>query len=481
MTTFKHFKKTLWALLPLGLALSACESFLDQQPVSQLSTDQFWESRDDIIAGTAGMYDGLQSVVSNRYIDWGEGRSDNLTNGGTGVTSINFALNGLTSNMSETSWDALYSTIGRANLIIQNVPGITKNITVAEKNNFLAQAYAMRAYCHFTGMKVWGDVPLILAPVTDRTYQPVRTPANQVLTQVVADLNQALTLVDPANTDVYSLNVGAIQSILMDAYMWQRDYQNALTISDKLIALKRYSLVTLPLDWNTIFTNPATSKEAIWSLSWVLAQDGANGYAGKLGSSSNTSPYIMDPAVLSRWETQKRDFRRYLTYDTVEAKTGSVQDIYKYYPVVGGKQALPTTSTCEVRNSMYRYADILLMRAEAYNQLNNKTAAVPLLNQVKARAGAPQVSATAFTTVSALETAILNERQLELFGEGKRWFDLRRTGHVIDVMDPVIRQRQTSRNLVVTGFGDPGRILFPLNTNNLNANPNLIQNSPYTR
>jgi len=177
----------------------------------------------------------------------------------------------------------------------------------------------------------------------------------------------------------------------------------------------------------------------------------------------------------------KKDFRRYLTYDTVEALAGNVQDIYKHYPLINNDQQLPPTGETTVPNTMYRLADILLMRSEALNQLDRKTEAVAQLNVIRVRAGLAVVNENSFVDKNALEIAILEERKFELFAEGKRWFDLRRTGRVIEVMDPVLRQRQAARNLTVNGWVDPGLVLFPIHRNALNENPNLEQNSPYSR
>lgn len=467
-------------LVTVALVVASCDDFLDQQPVSQLSEDIIWKIPSDAAAGVAGMYDGIQAVVSSRYIDWGEGRSDNLTNGGTGVNEINFALNGLTANMDHVSWDALYRVILRANLVIAKVPGV-KDLTVAARDNYLAQAYAARAFSHLLAVKVWGDVPLTLEATKDLTLKPFRIPADEVLAQVVEDLVYANSLVDAANTNVYELNKGAILAILMDAYMWQKDYTNALATADKIIALNRYALATSPADWNKIFSSPTSVKEPIWSIFWDFAADGSNGISGKIGSSTNTSPFVMDPAFQAQWQTMKKDFRRYLTYDTVEALAGNVQDIYKHYPLINNDQQLPPTSETTVPNIMYRLADILLMRAEALNRLDRMPEAVTQLNVIKTRAGLTGVSVNDFADKDALEIAILNERRFELFAEGKRWFDLRRTGRVIEVMDPVLRQRQAARNLTVNGWVHPGLVYFPIHRNALNENPNLQQTDPYSR
>lgn len=475
----KEFYKFI--LIPLLLIVTACGDFLTEEPVSQLSADKFWKKQDDIIAAVAGMYDGLQLVISDRYIDWGEGRSDNLTNGGTGTIEINFALNAMTADMANVSWDNLYRVIARANLIIKYVPLTpAADLSEVEKNNYLAQAYAMRAYCHLLGVKVWGDIPLMTEAVTDRNLKPFRTPVADVLAQVVEDLNTALPMILLTNKNVYEINHGVILAMLTDAYMWQKDYDKVIETTD-LLMTKGYSLVQTPEDWNKIFSSPSTSKEAIWSIFWSFDQDKANGLAGKIGSGTNTSPFEIDDNLLTRWELQKKDFRRYLTYDTLQAPALAVTDIYKHYPLVGGKQTLPATNEAVVQNSLYRLADILLLRAEAFNKLHDEPAAVALLNQIKVRAKVAPVTEDMFNDEDELEKAILDERQFELFAEGKRWFDLRRTGHVVEVMDPLLRQRQLAKGLTVVGFVHPGMELFPISRDALNENRNLEQNDPYSR
>ena len=486
-------KKILYAYITLFVfAVSSCEDFLNEQPISQLSAGKYWQTENDIITAMAGMYDGLQDIVDDDFINWGEGRSDNLIRGGTGETQFAFMFNAMTADMSSTDWTGLYAVILRANLIIKYVPQIKGDLTESEKNHYLAQAYAVRAYCHLLGVKVWGDFPLIQEVIEDKEAKPARTPVAEVLDAVVADLLLARELVNEDNTNVFEVNVGGILAILTDAYMWKHDYQKVIETTDDLLAIGRYELEQDSASWKKIFTDPGglpSPAEPIWSLYRNIETDPGSGIADYLGSSDHTSSFVMDPAVLARWEQQgDEEFRESATYDTLQAEQeGAVAFIWKYYALDPADEdeslgeQMPRGDEAEIRNPMYRLADILLLRAEAFNQLANEQEAVDLLNDIRTRAGLSPVSTGDFDTIDELEMAILDERQFELFGEGKRWFDLRRTGLVKTVMDPVLTQRQTQAGLTVVGFGDEGLALFPVNRDVLNANPSLEQNPGYTR
>ena len=106
----------------------------------------------------------------------------------------------------------------------------------------------------------------------------------------------------------------------------------------------------------------------------------------------------------------------------------------------------------------------------------DRASALAALNQVHTRAGLPAFTATDFTDEAGMENGILRERQLELFLEGRRWFDLIRTGKLITVMDPILKQRVPGG----PGFNDIRLALFPIHRNNLNSNLLLRQNPPYS-
>jgi len=468
----------------LSILGMGCYKQLDQQPISDLSSKLFWKTPDDAQLGNAAIYDGIQKAFSSNgsFTEWGDARSDNFTYGGTGVDQVNIALNGLNSTTGSASWDNLYLTIGRANVAIKYLPGIA-DLKETDKNNYLAQAYGIRAFMYFYIVRLWGAAPVRLTAYENISEDPnlPRTPTDSILNNVVLpDLQKAYSLVNPDSTNIFKLNVGSILSMLTEVYLWQKNYAKVLETTDKLTALKRYSLAPAA-NYRDIFV-AANTKENIWTLNWDYLVDGGNGIAGKIGSSDQTSNYVIDSIPFLRFESNKSDIRRWTVYDTtVSFALQRISSIWKFYPPdASGKPVVPSRAQCQAKLPLYRWADILLMRAEALNQTGDKTGAFVLLNQVRTRANIPTLNAADYPATTDAETVLLNERQLELFAEGKRWFDLVRTGRVLPVMDPLLRERERQLGLDQAGFTDARKILWPISRDALVESSLLKQNEPYS-
>ena len=476
-------KKFVYIILFSAGFLTACKKQLNQQPISDLSSELFWKTAEHARLGNAAIYDGIQKTLSGNYTDWGDARSDNFTYGGTGENQINVALNGLTATTGGSNWNNLFMTIGRANVALKFLPAV-KGLSELNRDHYLAQAYAVRAYMYWYGVRVWGDLPVRLAPYEDVSEDPnvPRSPADSIISNIIiTDLQKALTLIDKSATSGWEINSGSILSMLTEVYLWKKDYINVLSATDQLIASKKYDLAPAASYKDLFFS--ASTKENIWSLNWNYLVDGGNGIA-RIGSSSNTSNYYIDSVPLMKWETNKTDIRRAINYDTTVANSlQRVIAVWKFAPQIDPLKppVVPASNQNESKLVLYRWADILLMRAEALNRgTNDKTGAFALVNQVRARARVAALNAANFTTQADVEKAILDERQLELFAEGKRWFDLVRTGRALQVMDPLIRQRQRNLGLTQNGFTDTRKILWPISREALTRNPLLVQNQPYS-
>lgn len=500
----KIFYFLIAILITGGYLFTGCDDFLDKQPISQLSRDKFWKTPKDADIWIAAMYDGMQSTLRGNYFLWGEIRADNQQLAGTGTAQLKFLTNTLSSDMSECNWNNLYRTISSANFAIKYIPTIP-DVAAPQIAAQLGQAYTMRALMYFYAIRVWGAVPLLTEPYEGLAGQEKINPRSEVAVikdQILSDIDKALENFDATTTTIYKLNRGAALALQTDVYMWFKDYANAIKASDNLIALNKYSLVTKESDWKKIFVDPATSTETIFNMYWDYLQDGGgNSLASFYGSGSNTPNYKIRQPLWDTLVSRATDARFWNLTDTLDLyhRGGKVKVSYEAYNLnstmlsckfapwdpakpnttynyVGG-YTYPPNNECSVHIPIYRYSDIMLLRAEALNKVGRRTEAMTIVNTIRARMGYLKTLTTLNTPdESSLENAILMERQLELWGEGKRWYDLVRTGKVVTFMDPILIERG-----IAEGFGDIGKILFPVHSSVFEANPLIIQNPPYTQ
>lgn len=510
-------KNVLYIVIFSFLIVSTgCKKFLDEQPLSQVSLSQFFKSKYDCDAAMAGMYGGFQQQMvgdaqyKDRYHIWGEFRSDNFDRFKSYAGNVHneMALNTLTAQNEFSDWSGMYKVIGRANTNIKYIPLAAQydnQVTTDYINNNLAQCYAMRAECYFYIVRVWGDAPIWTEPYEELNEDPARPrdSKDKIINEIILpDLQKAYDLTTRGKAaNVWYLNEGAICAIMADVYMWKKDYPNAIAWIQKLFAAKNQpsgvayngssgAFLQPTATWKSIFTAPAASIEAIWSLNWDYTKNGCA--CMMISWTANNKPIVVDQDTWNRWWTPLTPPADIRVKQTMDVYMTNRDRFIKWYPTATAPTAADpwpnTNQTVPVYLVMYRLSDIYLLYAEALNKSGDMNKALTYLNYIRVRANLP-----AYTTASPevgdgvnldpvkMENAILQERQWELFGEGKRWFDLVRTDHVLQVMDPILKRRQTDNgSTIINGFGDLRRMLWPINRAVLNANNTLQQNNPYT-
>ena len=523
------------ALVLMTIGLGSCKKDVTLAPTSGVVPSAYFKNQKDITATLAGIYSGFQEEMTGdgsgkdegyggHYHFWGEARSDNFTQSTFGTFStLEMVTNTLEFANGAADWAGLYKVIGRTNLALQyfpQVPQYDPNVTPAILNTALAQAYAMRAESYFYIVRVWGDAPLWTTPYLDPT-QPGSKPRTKAITLIdsliIPDLQKAYTLIQKNQTPVvWNINEGAICAILADVYMWRAglpgigsaaDYQNAIVWYTNLFKAKTATggtyagASTANLEpaatWKNLFLTPANSVESIWSIYWDYTVNGCACIPVSVQLSNN--PLQLDPNFQARFKAfYKTDIRVSKSIDTLNT-LNHINLLYKYLnltPTSTGITPVAGNLNYNVYLTMYRLGDVYLSLAEAYAQTGDLTDALKYYNYVYVRArtvnaAAPPagVAATVYTTTAAMEDAILLERQYELLGEGKRWFDLVRTNHVHQIMDPILNVRNATSSVVngvtvftpvTTGFIDaPNRYLWPLSQSALNNNQLLHQNPGY--
>ncbi len=506
-----------------------CKKWVKEDPLSDGTLDQFFKSKYDADAAMAGMYGQFQQLMygesqfNNRYTFWGDARSDNMERqaqySNSSTTEIHY--NSLTANNNFADWTPLYVAIGRANVNIAKFPEINKiappaqQLTLATLNSYMAQCYAIRAICYFYIARVWGGAPIRTEPFLQYSAnsEGPRKPVDSVLAQVISDLTSAYNLtVKGATPTVWYIGEGAICATMADLYMWKQDYDKAIIWFKNLWKAKSPTGTTYNAagatvtgsggaagdleatgNWKTIFTNPGSVKETIWTLNWDVTANGCPCMSG-VSSAVNNTPmrtyeFLFKGPYLGNWVKSPTDVRPKQSIDVT--KTDNWDRLLKWYGPSGftnastnyltSTQAAAAVGTDKtVYLPMYRLADMYLLYAEALNKKGDRTNALKYLNVVHQRAGLTAYTALQVPDETRMQDTILVERQKELFAEGKRWFDLVRTDRVLQVMDPVLKQRQNLAGADTTGFGgDKRKYLWPLHRNVLNANSKLVQNQPY--
>ena len=509
-------KKNIIAIICSIFILGGCDDFLDRQPLSDMSPGTFFQSKGDMRTWNAGIYDALQSTLHQKHLDWGDLRSDNYHT--TGYESAKVYMNAMESTMGETSWQDLYTTINLCNIAIKRYPTIPQ-ILESETNPYIGQAYGIRALMYFYGIRVWGRVPLITEPWEgDLTQIAVpRSSIEEVKAQIMEDINFALAALGNDVSDKFYFNRAAAYALKTDVHMWFKEYEAALAASAYFIGNSNFALVKNETEWKEIFTKPASSKESIFNLAWSYEADGAHGWAQRVGANNTNNGYKMSQSIFEEFVDRLRsgngtDARFWNNVDTVKLfyngqrlpltyanwTTSGIEKCTKYSNIDPDREfdskngvyksfwAILSSSNAELQIPIYRLADVLLLRAEALNKTGKPTDALNIVNQMRNRVGytADAKLEVNIADQTAVEMLILQERQLEFIAEGKRWFDLMRTDHLLEVMDPVIKARQEAAGVQVTGFtqAEEGKKYMPIYYREFESNTALKgdQNPPYS-
>lgn len=510
--------KRIVSLTVLAIALNGCQDFLEEKPLAEVALDQHYKNLYDVEAAMAGMYSAFQNEVigsvqyREKYLYWGEYRSDNFDRAISYTKDYvdEIVLNSLTPTNIFSDWSGLYTVISRANTNIKYMPQAAElepRLTPELLNDYLAQCYAMRAMCYFYLVRVWGDAPIWTEPYEDvkQDAEKSRDSQEKIISEVIIpDLENAYSLMKKGERNkLWTIGEAGICAIMTDVYMWRKDYPNAIVWVQRLFEAKSATNVNYEglnesnlqdaATWKNIFTAPLNSKETIWSIHWDFIKNGCA--CMQTSWSPNNKEIIVDEGLWNSWflpqttNDASPDIRPQQTLDVyVDLPNNKRDHFIKWYPTdpqptkpdpwPASNQMMPVYLT------MYRLSDIYLLYAEALNGSDDLGNALKYLNFVRMRAQLP-VYAAGDPEVSSkqdMETSILNERQRELFGEGKRWFDLVRTGRVKEVMDPILKRRQEDAgNLETPGFIDAAnRAYWPIHRNVLNSNTRLEQNKGYT-
>ncbi|MEO5999447.1 MAG: RagB/SusD family nutrient uptake outer membrane protein [Chitinophagaceae bacterium] len=442
--------KKLAIFLVLSFMMISCKkNFIELAPISTVSVDAVYKTDKDFQDAVLGVY----SVLRNQYQDFwifGDLRADDswhaLGNDAFLVSVNTFSMNSSASLMIN-SWRNYYSIINRANLILSKIEG-TDPALVVNKNRHIAEAKFLRAFAYFDLVRIWGDVPLNTAPISVvEGYKKGREKVEKIYNElIIPDLLEAESKLPVKFTggDVGRATKGAAKAILARAYLTIKDFVKAEAKLQEVTTMG-YGLLN---NYSDLFdyTKEEHHSEYIFDIEY---QDGGlglgSGYSNKFlpksagsaadlfygikgGAGEQNTPTLaffdaFDPIDKRRDVTVAKGY-----FDNTGVFKGFIQiaTFTKKYLAI-----TPAINDSKVNWKVIRYADVLLMYAEALNENGKTQQAIPYINMIRKRAGLPDY--TTLTKDDAREK-IYNERRFELGMEGVRWFDLARTGRAVSVM-----------------------------------------------
>lgn len=461
---------------------------LDRAPDSAITTEQFYQTSADAVAAVNTVYTSTLNpgplMMYNRLFHLAfEIQTDDAI-AGQRVTNVDVrAMASLTQSTTndrvDELWKEHYNAINQANIAIDKIPAISMDPVL--QTRLINEAKFLRGLLYFNMVRLWGDVPLVLHETTSLSQdsiQVARTPAEDVYAQIISDLTDAENL--PASysaNDLGRATGGAAKSILAKVYLTRQEWDKAASKCLEVMT-GPYGYSLFPNYADVFNINKKNIQEQIFSAQCV----GGNIQGNRLASSCAPVGIPGIPAAGTDEPTTQAyqifdslDLRRDVTFDTSLISPTNGQT-YKFTPHFA-KYWDPTTITNPTNSNqnipVIRYAEVLLMYAEALNEVNHGPTAdaYDAVNKVIRRAYGKTIDVPDSTVdlkdldYTGFQQAVYLQRRKELMMEFQRWFDLIRTKTMVETLHAVGKTAASDKNY-----------LLPVPQHEIDLNPKLTQN-----
>lgn len=460
----------------------SCEKILLEDPPSSISLSNFYETEEDALAGLSGAYSNMYSISGSSSLNYGEVNADDL--GISPVVTDLFEWDFFTYNNDVTGglWSNSFQGINRANEVILYTAEIDFN--AENKRKIIAEAKALRAFYYFQLVRTMGGVPIYEIPTVGfGTINAPRASEDEVYNLIIRDLEEAATELEPTSP-AGRINGDIANALLARVNLYRGDYPNALIHAMVLINSGRYALFE---DFADIF-RPENDNgiEHIWQLQYLSGEIN-NSIPASFGPRSAPGPYLKSfwagtivggsRAPSAEFVAENPDsYRKSATiadrYEHIDGVSGTVtmeevyNGIFPYY--INKYDDREAEYQSGLNFTIIRYADILLIAAEALNEVEpGDNQKYTWINEIRKRArnnvetDLPDLNGL---SQDEFRTAVLEERRFELAFEGQRAWDLKRRGMFLEKL------RAQGKNV------EDFMLLFPIPDQQVKLNPELVQN-----
>ncbi|WP_111628769.1 RagB/SusD family nutrient uptake outer membrane protein [Larkinella arboricola] len=485
----------------LMLSGAGCSDFLDESDRSNFTVENYFTKPEHAVSAVNSIYDALKTTTGGGFggapwmmLEFATGLAN--TELGQAVNSI-FVRNLVNNSDNEYGrvyWVSSYKGIGNANLAIAKIPGIAMD--EAAKKKVLGEARFLRAWYYYNLVRIFGKIPIITDPVglTSENLYPEAATEEAVYNLIVADLTEAEASGLPYLDKTGRVSMGAVKSLLASVYLTMAGYplqkgaeyyKKAADKANEVIASNQYSLFPSYDDLHdpskknigeNIFMVQfaANIQPSNWQTSIIPYNQGISAYSDETGAIFANKEFVESYAKGDKRAEEKQFYYRTYTLSDNRSQTVDLGGyyIYKHFDTA----AQLTTTSSDLNWPLMRYAEVLLIYAEAQNEVGGPTAeAYEAVNKIRRRANLPNLTGL---TKEQLREAVWKERWYELSFENKTWFDMVRLRKAFNVTT------KTFENYVGHKFSygpvlKERELLFPIPTAEIRNNNKLVQNPGY--
>lgn len=469
--------------------LMSCD--LELQPISEIGEGSYYKTTDEINSAVIACYNGLQDPMQYEWM-LTELRSDNSRLYNTATTSstntllfeFDQAKVSATNTRVYNYWQAVYHNIARCNTVLEHLDVVTPD---SLKNQYEGEARFIRAYHYFNLVRLFGPVFIVTERISaEEAKKYDRSPVEDVYNLIEDDLNEAIEKLPDTYTTSEKGRVTswAAKALLAKVYMTlgkvDIDTENLLR---DIYKNSGYKLMTT---YASVFDiSNEVNDEILFTIRYTSGGIGLGSPFGNL-----FAPQLSGSSVIngdgSGYNYPSSDLiQAYSSNDTRKDVTIALNYVNESEQVVDRRYVKKYLSPVSIEDDgdkdwpVIRFADVILLYAEVVNELDGVTAALPLINETRVRAGLAELKESSIQNKYAMRIAIEKERRLELAYENQRWFDLVRTDRALDVINTQYETEDYYQGLTNVGPLTENTILLPIPQQEIDINQNISQNAGY--
>jgi hypothetical protein len=469
-----NFKKNIFLITVIVFGLSSCENELDIVPITEKAATNFYSNEQEIESAVIGVYAQLQGgglygldLIGVGEISGEDSFEEIAANDGGRFGQLDDFSTNANNDLVNDIWRESYEGIQRTNVVLNRITDIEYE-NASLKTNRIGEMKFIRALLYFNLVRLYGDVPLVIEETTNPFdfFGQGRTASTEVYAQITSDLQGAIQDLSTEKSPGRPAKAAA-QALLGDVQLTQGDFSGALANLEAVVTSGDYSLV--PSTSEIFGVANEGNTEILFEVQFAsgfnvdgsLEGSPAGSQFRPSGTTANAKGHnLPTQAFIDSFEAGDTRLNDYVSVDV---------DANPFYFTTKYEVSETGVDDGGSDHLIIRFSDVVLKYAEALNENGRTAEATIQLNSIRTRAG---LVATTASSQADVRAAIQQERRFELIGEGHRWFDLKRYGTAVDVMNAFFSSN--SANVII----DDTKLILPIPQSQVDTDPGVINQNP---